>query len=196
MLFNSQIFLLVFLPLVLGAYYAASGSRAARTWLLIAGSLVFYGYWDLRFLPLLIVSVSVNWAFARLFDDHARRWPVGLGVALNLAVLGVFKYFDFFAGTLEPVTGLAPEPLVIILPLGISFFTFQQISYLVDRRRGQAPLYSFADYAMYVTFFPQLIAGPIVRHNEIIYQYALNPLRDGLHERLSRGLTLFVVGLF
>jgi D-alanyl-lipoteichoic acid acyltransferase DltB (MBOAT superfamily) len=120
---------------------------------------------------------------------------VPTGVALNLAVLGLFKYADFFGSTLSLLSGQGYEPWGIILPLGISFFTFQQISYLVDLRREGAPLYGLRDYLLYVTFFPQLIAGPIVRHDEIIGQFARSPLREGLSERLGRGAVLFVIGL-
>ncbi len=195
MLFHSQLFLLAFLPLTLGLYYLFAERRGLRTWTLILASVVFYGYWEPRLVPLLVGSVCVNWLFAWAFGRHPRAFLIGAGVALNLAVIGVFKYADFFADSLALLGLWHQERWNIILPLGISFFTFQQISYLVDLRRGGAPIYRFADYALYVMFFPQLIAGPIVRHNEIVFQYAASPLRDGLYERLSRGLTLFTVGL-
>ncbi len=195
MLFHSQLFLLAFLPLTLGLYYLCAERRTARTWLLILASVVFYGYWDPRLVPLLIGSVCVNWLFGRALGRRPGALLIGAGVALNLAVIGVFKYADFFADSLALLGLWQHQPWSIILPLGISFFTFQQISYLVDLRRGDGPVYSFADYALYIMFFPQLIAGPIVRHNEIIFQYAASPLREGLHERLSRGLTLLTVGL-
>lgn len=194
MLFHSQEFLLAFFPAVLALYYWAAGRPAVRRWLLIGASVFFYGWWDPRLVPLLLGSIAVNWAFARLYGP-GRRGLVPLGVALNLGVLGVFKYADFFAGTVAAVTGAGHDPWNIVLPLGISFFTFQQISYLVDLRRGTAPRYAFGDYALYVSFFPQLIAGPIVRHDEIIGQYALDPRREGLDERLSRGFVLLVIGL-
>ncbi|MBT5414561.1 MAG: MBOAT family protein [Rhodospirillaceae bacterium] len=195
MLFASQVFLIAFLPAVLALYYLAAGRARLRIWLLIVASLVFYGYWDLRLVPLLLASVGVNWLFARAIGEGAGRWHVVAGVGLNLLVLGIFKYADFFAGNLEALFGLEHRAWGIVLPLGISFFTFQQVSYLVDRARDRAPLYRFDDYALFVTFFPQLIAGPIVRHNEIILQYALHPLRPGFDERFSRGLTLLVIGL-
>ncbi len=194
MLFHSQEFLLAFLPVVLALYYWAAGVPAVRRWLLIAASVFFYGWWDPRLVPLLLGSVMVNWAFARLYGP-GRRGLVPLGVTLNLLVLGVFKYADFFADTVTALTGTGHDPWNIVLPLGISFFTFQQISYLIDLRRGTAPRYAFADYALYVSFFPQLIAGPIVRHDEIVNQYALDPRRAGLDERLSRGFVLLVIGL-
>ena len=195
MLFFSQVFLILFLPPTLAAYYLLAGHLRLRRWLLIGASLVFYGYWDLRLVPLLVGSVAVNWAFARAFGPGRGRHLIACGVALNLAVLGLFKYADFFGDSLGSLLGWHHQPWSIVLPLGISFFTFQQISYLVDLRRGRAPVYKFGEFALYVTFFPQLIAGPIVRHNEIIHQYALDPRREGLDERLSRGLVLFVLGL-
>ncbi|MBL29012.1 MAG: acyltransferase [Rhodospirillaceae bacterium] len=194
MLFNSQAFILLFLPIVALLYYHAANRRDLRRWLLIAASLFFYAYWDWRFLPLLAGSVIVNWLLSHLISGRADR-AVLLGVDLNLGLLGLFKYLDFLLGSVAPLTGLHAEPFNIVLPLGISFFTFQQISYLVDRGSGRAPIYSFRDYALYVTFFPQLIAGPIVRHDEIIGQFAADPCRPGLDERLSKGLALFVIGL-
>jgi len=104
---------------------------------------------------------------------------VASGIALNLIILGIFKYADFFAGSIASLTGRTHDDWNIVLPLGISFFTFQQISYLADRGRNAGPAYGFRDYALYVSFFPQLIAGPIVRHNEIISQFALSPMRPG-----------------
>ena len=147
-------------------------------------------------LPLLIGSVAVNWGLARLYRRHPFRYLVPLGVGLNLLVLGVFKYADFLTGMLANLLGGTHQPWGIILPLGISFFTFQQISYLVDLRRNAAPAYRFEDYVLYVTFFPQLIAGPIVRHHEIIPQYDASPHRPGGYERASRGLVLLICGLF
>jgi len=201
MLFHSQVFLFVFLPLTLAGYYAAAARPGLRRWLLVVASVLFYGYWEVRLVPLLVCSVTGNWLLARMAlraggGVDLRRWLPWLGVAFNLLVLGVFKYADFFAASLTGLLGVEHEPWNIILPLGISFFTFQQISYLVDLRRAGAPLYSFVDYAVYVTFFPQLIAGPIVRHDEIIFQYRRDPWRPGLAERLSRGLALLVMGLF
>ncbi len=201
MLFSSQVFILLFLPLVTAAYYLAAANPRARLNLLVLSSLLFYAWWDPRFVPLLGASVLLNWTLAHLAGPpglHGGRRHTGLllaGVAINLALLGVFKYADFALGTLAALGGGEHAALGIVLPLGISFFTFQQISYLVDRRRGQAPAYGLTEYAAYVMFFPQLIAGPIVRHNQLIPQFALSPLRPGLQERLGRGLLLFTLGL-
>ena len=195
MLFHSQSFLLLFFPLTVVGYYLVSANRAARTWLLICASVVFYGYWDYRLVPLLLGSICANWALARTFGATPRRWLVYSGIFLNLIILGVFKYADFFAESIAMVTGERRDDWNIVLPLAISFFTFQQISYLVERGRDAAPEYRFRDYVLYVSFFPQLIAGPIVRHHEIIYQFAQSPLRPGVSERISRGMTLLIIGL-
>jgi D-alanyl-lipoteichoic acid acyltransferase DltB (MBOAT superfamily) len=195
MLFNSQVFLLLFLPVALGLWYACAAHRRLRTWVLIATSLVFYGYWDVRLVPLLVASICVNWLLARAASRWAPRPALITGVTVNIVVLGVFKYADFFASALVVALGQEHRSFGIVLPLGISFFTFQQISYLVDIGRGKAPQYRFEDYALYVSFFPQLIAGPIVRHNQIIPQYSACPTRAGMHERFGRGLVLLLIGL-
>jgi D-alanyl-lipoteichoic acid acyltransferase DltB (MBOAT superfamily) len=146
-------------------------------------------------LPLLLGSILANlavaWAFRRL------QWGaiIGFGVVFNLALLGVFKYADFAAGIGASLTGAQHVAWNIVLPLGISFFTFEQISYLVDLRKRSTPLYGARDFGLFVTFFPHLIAGPIVRHHELLPQFAQDPLRDGLDERIARGLALLVIGL-
>jgi len=194
-LFNSQAFILVFLPLVAVAYYLAGGRRGVRQWLLIGASVLFYAYWDWRFLPLLLGSVAVNWLLAGWMGGLRPGRVAALGIGVNLGILGVFKYLDFVVGSIAPLADWELDRFNIILPLGISFFTFQQISYLVDRAAGKAPLYTFRDYALYVTFFPQLVAGPIVRHHEIIGQFAADPRRAGMEERIAKGGMFFVIGL-
>jgi alginate O-acetyltransferase complex protein AlgI len=131
----------------------------------LAASLACYGYWDLHLLPLLLVSIVLNWVLARCAHSGALRGVVAFGVVVTLVILGAFKYANFFADSLAALTPMQHEPFDIVLPLGISFFTFQKISYLLDIKRGVAPRYDLADYAFYVSFFPQLIAGPIVRHD-------------------------------
>ena len=195
MLFNSQVFLIMFLPIVLVGYYLLSANRAYRIWFLIIGSFVFYGYWDVRLVPLLAGSIAVNWALA---NAH-RRWPrlplILLGISANLLVLGIFKYANFASESIAWFLGIEQQRWSIVLPLGISFFTFQQISYLADTARGVSRRYRFEEYALYVCFFPQLIAGPIVRHNELIFQFDRNPKHKDLYENLSRGAILLVIGL-
>jgi D-alanyl-lipoteichoic acid acyltransferase DltB (MBOAT superfamily) len=195
MLFNSTIFILLFLPPVLAAYYMLAGNRRARLALLSLASLAFYGYWDVRFVPLLAGSAVGNWLLVQVFARHPVRHLPLLGVALNLLLLCVFKYTNFLASTLAAVADRPFRGFDIILPIGISFFTFQQVSYLMDLKRGKAPIYGFQDYFLFITFFPQLIAGPIVRHHEIIPQYDRDPRRAETWENLSRGALLFLIGL-
>ena len=194
MLFHSQPFVLAFLPLTVALYYALARHVAVREWFLILASLVFYGWWDARFLPLLAVHVSVSWLVARLYCRTGRRGLLHLAIALNFVSLGLFKYANFIVDTVSGATGLALPRSDIILPIGISFFTFQIVSYLVDLLRGEAPQYPFRRFALFIVLFPHLIAGPIVRHNEIIPQFDRDPWRAGVAERVSRGLALFVLG--
>ncbi|MEX2614595.1 MAG: MBOAT family protein [Alphaproteobacteria bacterium] len=195
MLFHSQVFLALFLPVALIGYHRMAASRDLRICWLIAASLFFYGYWDYRLLPLLAGSIAMNWLLVRLHYRWRLRYLIGIGVFLNLGLIGVFKYADFAASSIAWIAGGQHENWSIILPLGISFFTFQQISYIVDVSRGDAPRYRFHEYALYVSFFPQLIAGPIIRHNEIIFQFDADPRQGPVHENLSRGAMLLLCGL-
>lgn len=195
MLFNSPIFFLGFLPLAWFSYRWFS-ARGLGKWHLIVTSLIFYGYWDIRLLPLLIAAILVTWSIVALGDRLQKRGPAAfLGIVANLLLLAYFKYMNFFAAALADL-GMAPKATWnIILPLAISFYTFHQISYLVDYWKNNAPLYRLSDYFLYIVFFPHLIAGPIVRHNEFIYQIenAGSASRDP--EYIARGLMLFVLGL-
>ncbi len=195
MLFSSQPFLLLFLPLSLLVYYALAESYTARITILTTASMAFYAWWDPRFVPLLGAMILITWLVVRLHDMLQRSWILIIGIGLNLAVLGLFKYANFVAENVLNTFGVEHQSWSIILPLGISFFTFQQVSYLVDRYRGTAPVYGLLEYAAFVSFFPQLIAGPIVRHNQLISQFSDSPFRDGLAEQVSRGLVLFTLGL-
>jgi D-alanyl-lipoteichoic acid acyltransferase DltB (MBOAT superfamily) len=195
MLFNSQVFIVGFLPIVLGLYYALAQHRAARQGVVILASLIFYGWWDIRFVPLLVGLTLANWLIAKWFGRHRVAAIPIAGVALNLAVLALFKYADFLRGSAFDLLGEPWQPWRLILPLGISFFVFQKISYLIDLKRGDRHIYGFLDFCMFVTFFPQLIAGPLVRHNEIIPQFAAPPRRPEMWENLSRGFVLFLIGI-
>ena len=195
MLFNSQAFIVCFLPIVLSLYYLFSASRPARQVVVILASIAFYAWWDVRFVPLLVGLTVANWLVAQWFGAWQAKWIPVLGVVLNLAVLGLFKYADFFRGTVFGLLGQDWHPWDLILPLGISFFVFQKISYLIDLRRGDRHIYGFLDFCMFVMFFPQLIAGPLVRHNEIIHQFDLDPRREEMWENLSRGFILFIIGV-
>ncbi|SDR51462.1 D-alanyl-lipoteichoic acid acyltransferase DltB, MBOAT superfamily [Rhizobiales bacterium GAS191] len=195
MLFQSQEFILLFLPLLLICYYLVANSVAARQIVLLCGSLFFYGWWDVRFIPLLIVQVTLTWLLALAQERTGRRAFLIIGIVLNLASLATFKYLDFLIGSTEALLGTPLPRAGIVLPIGISFFSFQLISYLVDRMRGDAPIYPFRQFSLFVMVFPHLIAGPIVRHNELVPQFAENPLREGAAFRFSAGLTLFTLGL-
>ncbi len=195
MLFNSQIFIIGFLPAVLTIYYSLAANRVARQAFLVLASLGFYGWWDVRFVPLLAGLTVANWMIAIWFGRVRARWIPILGVMLNLAVLGLFKYADFLRGTIFDLAGEPWLPWHLILPLGISFFVFQKISYLIDLRRGDRHIYGFLDFCLFVTFFPQLIAGPLVRHNEIIHQFRADPRGPDMWENLGRGFVLFIIGV-
>jgi alginate O-acetyltransferase complex protein AlgI len=200
MLFNSFEFVLFFLPLVLTVYFIlvkAGRDVVARYWLLIA-SLFFYSWWNAVYLPLILGSVTFNYFVGNAINGSAnpvrRRW-LTLGVTANLLLLGYFKYVDFFV---ENLNGLLESDLPafnIVLPLAISFFTFQQIAYLVDSYRGETDGYSFLNYCLFVTFFPHLIAGPIVHHKSIIPQFVdrNNARFDSFN--FSKGMYIFLMGL-
>ncbi len=194
MLFNSQVFILLFFPVVLAGFLALREAHW-RQWFVVLASLTFYAYADLWFLPFLVGSVLFNWILGGYIKEKGSNHLLVLGVAANLCLLGYFKYSVFVLENLYALTDL-PSPITyVLLPIGISFFTFQQISFLVDRRRGVAPVYGFREYAFFVVYFPQLIAGPIVRHQQIIPQLNEDPWRHGYQERFSRGAILFTLGL-
>ena len=197
MLFSSYTFLFEFLPAVALAFAAARRHSPRAGILVLAGaSLFFYGAWRPVYLVLLLASIGANFSLGLLMEKPHRRRAVGmLGVALNLALLGYFKYTNFVFGSIHEVTG-APLPFVnVVLPLGISFFTFQQIAYLVDIMRGARVERDFVSYTLFVSFFPHLIAGPLVHHAEMIPQFKRGrTLRSAL--LAARGLAIFAAGLF
>jgi alginate O-acetyltransferase complex protein AlgI len=194
MLFQTQFYVLVFLPAVASVYYAVAGSTRARQWVLIGASLVFYSWWDVRFVVLPVSQIVATWLLARVHERSSSRAPLIAGVALNLLSLGTFKYFNFVFESIGAVVGITLPPANIILPIGISFFSFQLISYLVDRMRGQAPIYQFRPFALFVLLYPHLIAGPIVRHNELVPQFSFDPRRENMWQRIGIGLVIFTVG--
>lgn len=197
MLFNSFVFLLGFLPLALGLHWLVERFQPGwRLPLLAALSFAFYGYWDWRFIPLLAFSILLNWLIAEAFLKTKRAGLITLAIALNLAVLALFKYFNFFADLAAMIPGLPAPKLDLALPLGISFFTFHHVMYLTDLRRGEAPRYDLVRYALYIAFFPQVLAGPLVRWREIMHQFEERPyLRADAAERVARSLMLLTAGL-
>ncbi len=195
MLFNSYDYLLWFLPAALVAFFAL-GRRplAAQAWLTVA-SLVFYGWWNPRHLPLILGSIGFNFGIALALQRGAGRLLLAIGIAVNLAVLGVFKYADFFLANAARLTGDAPHLLHLALPLGISFFTFTQIAYLVDVHRRKAREPALVNYALFVTFFPHLLAGPILHHSEMMPQFAEKTNKRPQATNLASGLFLLTIGL-
>ncbi|MET1028607.1 MAG: MBOAT family protein [Dongiaceae bacterium] len=208
MLFNSVQFIFLFLPLTLILFFAvARYSHRAAAGLLTLASLIFYATWRIEFLPLLLASILGNFLIgqrilgARLSKPRAAQGWLVLGVAANLLLLGWYKYAGFFAVNLQALAGWPHEALSIVLPLGISFFTFTQIAYLVDARRGlvdesAAQGSRLTHYALFVSYFPHLIAGPILHHREMMPQFAQPRTYRCSWENLAVGLTIFAIGLF
>jgi len=193
-LFNSIPFVVGFLPVALGGFLLAGrfgDSRLARFWILIV-SLFFYAWWSTGFLLLLAGSVAVNFTIGRQIQRRARKMPwLIIGLIFNIGLLVLFKYANFLAELL----GVALPIREIPLPLGISFFTFQQIMFIVDLYRKDAPAAAFLDYACFVSFFPHVIAGPIVRPKVIIPQFANLRLGSNYLRQVSEGLEIFLLGL-
>ena len=195
MLFNSYEFLLVFLPAAISIYALADRSERWRTWVLIGLSLAFYSYWDVRFLPLMVASILINWWVSRRHASARGSALITAAILGNLVVLGFFKYTNFFAGSVAAVLGVRFEPLPLVLPLGISFFTFHHIMYLVDLKRGKAPIFPLDRYALYICFFPQALAGPMARWSEVVHQFGHRVFSPGWERRCAVGATFIVLGL-
>lgn len=200
MLFNSFSFLFLYLPVVFAGYCMLARWRPRWTiaWLALA-SLFFYGYWDGRYLPLLLASILFNyWCGMRIGAAGARRkrWLV-FGLAANLSLLAYYKYANFFLASLNQMAGAQLQGWEIILPIGISFFTFTQIAFLVDCHRGLAGdgdgEYSFTRYTLFVSYFPHLIAGPVLHHKEMMPQFDARPVPNA--PDFAVGISIFVMGL-
>lgn len=198
MLFNSYIYLLLFLPIAVIVFYLlkriSNHNAYLMAWLAVC-SLLFYGWWDERYLLLILASMVINFQLGKLIASYRHHSLVIAAVALNLAALGYFKYTDFVINTLSSVFTLSIEPFNIVLPLAISFYTFQQIAYLVDCYHGLDKDYHFIDYVVFVTFFPQLIAGPIVHHREMMPQF-VTLTRTIPWDNIAQGLAMLSIGLF
>lgn len=202
MLFNSYSFLFLFLPIVLMVWLkvrTASNAAWPVGWLVVA-SLVYYGCWKPKFLLLLLFSVLVNLVFGKLlitggFSRLRSRWVLAGGVVFNLCLLGYFKYAGFLVVNFNSLFGAGIPVPDIVLPIGISFITFQKIAFLVDAHRGEVKNFSLLNYALFVTFFPQLIAGPIVHHAELLPQLDGSRKRDARSD-VAIGISIFIVGLF
>ncbi len=204
MLFPTLDFALFFLAVLILVWTVGQASNDWRKIILLLASWIFYGAWDWRFVLLLIASAAINWSIAaRIADrlqrgDSAQPW-LGIGVAANLGILGFFKYFGFFLEQLAPIlarAGLSRDlPLIeVILPIGISFFTFQGMSYLIDVARRHTPPATFLDICLLMSFFPHLVAGPIVRASHLVPQFQSVPRLD--RGMVSASLLLICWGLF
>lgn len=201
MLFNSYIFVFLFLPLVVTGYYALHhfGWQKAALCYLTVMSMVFYGYNSIAYLVMLMISILVNFILVRCMGAKGghvwQRAILLLGLVYNLGILFYFKYYDFFIENVNAVFGTDYSFLRLALPLGISFYTFQQISYVIDAYKGDCEHYDFWEYAAYVSFFPQLIAGPIVYHDELIPQLRAEKNHHIQFENLSKGIYAFALGM-
>jgi alginate O-acetyltransferase complex protein AlgI len=212
MLFNSPVYIFLFLPLVLVIYFLLNRLRligAGKVWLVTA-SLFFYGYWEPRYLVLIIVSILVNFVIGTALHrskmvmisasgasrSRRRMLKLLLGIAFNLVLLGYFKYADFLIFNYNWITGDDAGLMNLVLPLAISFFTFQQIAYLVDCYKEDTQEYNFLNYCLFVTFFPQLIAGPIVHHREMMPQFTGVRNKVVKWDNITRGSFIFSLGLF
>lgn len=202
MLFNSYTFIFLFLPVTAIIFFQLSrhSHQLAATWL-TAASLFFYGWWNPTYIALLLVSILFNFAtgvtLARgKYGNRQRKAILAFGIACDLALLGYYKYANFFIENLGALTGSGFGIEQIVLPLGISFFTFTQIAFLVDAFQGKVREYNFIHYSLFVTYFPHLIAGPILHHGEMMPQFAQRSTYRLDTSNIAVGLTIFFIGLF
>jgi len=204
LLFNSYEFIFLFLPITFFIYFYLNKNRLteASKGFLVVSSLFFYSWWNIVYLPIILVSMVFNYVIgASLSKDEqhkkiSKKQLLTVGVIANIGLLGYFKYSDFFIGNLNFVLGSEVSLLHLALPLAISFFTFQQIAYLVDSYRGETKEYDFLNYGLFVTFFQQLIASPIVHHKEMMPQFANVKNKVKNYRNIALGLFIFSIGLF
>lgn len=198
MLFNSYIFIFLFLPIAFSGYFLLNRIKRynAAKFLLVGMSLWFYAYFHISYLWIILFSIGVNYLCHHLIiRTHHPKAVLIFGVAGNVGLLFYFKYFHFLFENINALFHTNFSLPDILLPLGISFFTFQQIAFLVDSARGGIPQQKLLDYALFVTFFPQLIAGPIVSHDEMLPQFNDMSKKHIQAENVYKGLRLFVLGL-
>jgi D-alanyl-lipoteichoic acid acyltransferase DltB (MBOAT superfamily) len=205
MFFNSYEFIFFFLPITFVVYFFLLNKRlvvGAKGFLIFA-SLFFYSWWNIVYLPIILSSMLLNYVIGNSLNKYKKSHNIFskksfliFGIVCNIALLGYFKYADFFIENFNFAFGSNIELLNLALPLAISFFTFQQIAYLVDSYKGQTKEYDFLNYAVFVTFFPQLIAGPIVHHKEMMPQFANVRNKVKNYRNIATGLFIFSIGLF
>ncbi len=202
MLFNSYEFIFLFLPITLFGFFFIGYRghyRSAVAWL-VSASLFFYAWWNPAYLGLILGSIIFNYSFGVAISteqsQQTKKWALTLGICANLGLLFYYKYTNFLVENFNVLLGEVVEIENILLPLAISFFTFQQIAYLVDAYRGETRELNFLHYCLFVVFFPQLIAGPIVHHSEMLPQFARKTLYQLSFRRHAVGFTIFTIGLF
>lgn len=201
MLFNSYIFVFLFFPLVVLGYYAFHHWKKPKMALgyLLVMSMLFYGHNSMAYLFILLASIVLNFGIVegmnRVKNPASRKLLLMAGVGVNLGILFYYKYYDFFIENINQLFKTDYALLQLMLPLGISFYTFQQLSYVIDSYRGECEKYGFLEYASYVAFFPQLIAGPIVYHDELIPQLRDEKNHKVNFENLGKGLYAFSLGM-
>ncbi|MDD2384976.1 MAG: MBOAT family protein [Sulfurospirillaceae bacterium] len=202
MLFNSYEFLFIFLPLTFFIYFYLNSKKltTASIAFLVFASLVFYSYWNIIYLPLILSSMLFNFVIGNTLSKHTlkvnKKAFLTFGISANLLLLGYFKYTDFFLDNFNGIVGTHIPLPHIILPLGISFFTFTQIAYLVDCYKDKVKEYDFIRYALFVTYFPHLLAGPILHHSEMMPQFSSIRNKAKNYKNIAAGLFLFSIGLF
>ena len=200
MLFNSNEFIFLFLPIAFAGYFFLNTKvsiLAAKVWIILA-SLFFYSWWNINYLPLIIISILVNFFISQALmkDPVHKKLFLLAGLAFNIGLLGYFKYMDFFIKNFNWGFGTDIPLLHLALPLAISFYTLQQIAYLVDSYGGLVKEKKFLNYTIFVTFFPQLIAGPIVHHKEMMPQFASLKTKLLNYDNIALGFFIFSLGLF
>jgi len=206
MLFNSYEFIFIFLPVCFLIYFYLNKKKlttASKGWL-VCSNLFFYSWWNIAYLPIILASMVFNYVIGRSLNKTSKDKDKGVskksilifGIIFNLSLLGFFKYTDFLIENFNLAFGSNAELLKLALPLAISFFTFQQIAYLVDSYRQETKEYDFLNYALFVTFFPQLIAGPIVHHKEMMPQFTNTRNKVKNYRNIAMGLFIFSIGLF
>lgn len=198
MIFSSYLFMFAFLPVVLLGYYALSRLKNGfyQRLFLIFASLFFYGYYNINYVFLILLSIAVNYMIALQIQKSGQKIWLCLGVAFNILLIGYFKYYDFFIDNINSIFHARFLEKNIVLPLGISLFTFQQISFLISVFKAEEKVEKLRDYCLFVLFFPQLIAGPIVLYSEMISQFKENSRRYFCADRFASGLYIFTTGLF
>ncbi|MDF1879352.1 MBOAT family protein, partial [Sulfurimonas sp. SAG-AH-194-C20] len=198
MLFNSYEFIFIFLPITFFVYYYLNAKRLYRISkvFLVFSSLFFYSWWNVVYLPIILSSMLINYTLGKALYNTNKKTLLSIGISINLLLLLYFKYADFFIENFNLLTDENVPSLDLVLPLAISFFTFQQISYLVDSYKKKVKEHSFLNYALFVTFFPQLIAGPIVHHQEMMPQFRDTNNTEVNYHNIAKGIFIFSIGLF